>query len=663
MGTLGRLMYSGWAWPRAHSAEIRTSHTLHWSMPNSSLYWLMRALRGSTRILASIAASRLCRTLMTGNRPTNSGIMPKSMRSRASTRDSTLSSSVNGSPVDTGWLKPTPRCCSRRRTILARPLKAPEAMNKMLDVSTATASLTLRRVNNGSLDHLEHALLHSFAANVPSSVHAADTAADLVDLIQEHDASLRSFNAEPGPLDDEAPSDAEEPLAPLPDDDEDDFEPENRRLPTPPPPLPPRGPRTEPWGPLVTPVMFIRSERMRRGEGLRTTKAAAAAIPNSQLTAERAGPHLSGGGRLLLLLQDEALPVVLQPAVVRVHLHAEHALGRALPDNEFVQGPAVWALHGGREMAAAATAAARTSGPGPAAFARRLAAAAATVGRTAAGARLPTAVAAAGASANAAAVPNAALTKSGLVLATRQRNGGGGSQNGLARACTIMSAAMKTYRKSSSGGSGGGNSDAQKQTQRALLKYNASSSSGGGGGGGGRNNRNGSRSHSGDAPDGTPVTAVLSVKSNRQEVTPRQSGVSQTAKDISAFDFGSISKEEAKQWGESFDALMQSANGRKVFREYLKSEYSEENILFWLACEDLKLESTPKAWRRRRGPKEVSLDARVREIINKNMVEPTAHTFDDAQVQIFTLMHRDSYPRFLNSHFYRQLVSDGAATS
>ncbi|PAA66453.1 hypothetical protein BOX15_Mlig013033g1 [Macrostomum lignano] len=263
-----------------------------------------------------------------------------------------------------------------------------------------------------------------------------------------------------------------------------------------------------------------------------------------------------------------------------------------------------------------------------------------------------------------------------------------------------MSAAMKTYRKSSSGGSGGGNSDAQKQTQRALLKYNASSSSGGGGGGGGRNNRNGSRSHSGDAPDG-PIgdeggdgggearrgnktccfcwccccsCSCLSVKSNRQEVTPRQSGVSQTAKDISAFDFGSISKEEAKQWGESFDALMQSANGRKVFREYLKSEYSEENILFWLACEDLKLESTPEGVEEKArviyedyisilSPKEVSLDARVREIINKNMVEPTAHTFDDAQVQIFTLMHRDSYPRFLNSHFYRQLVSDGATTS
>lgn len=28
--------------------------------------------------------------------------------------------------------------------------------------------------------------------------------------------------------------------------------------------------------------------------------------------------------------------------------------------------------------------------------------------------------------------------------------------------------------------------------------------------------------------------------------------------------------------------------GQIAFREFLKSEYSEENILFWLACEDYK---------------------------------------------------------------------------
>lgn len=33
--------------------------------------------------------------------------------------------------------------------------------------------------------------------------------------------------------------------------------------------------------------------------------------------------------------------------------------------------------------------------------------------------------------------------------------------------------------------------------------------------------------------------------------------------------------------------------GRKVFRDFLRCEYSEENILFWLACEELKKESNP----------------------------------------------------------------------
>ena len=33
---------------------------------------------------------------------------------------------------------------------------------------------------------------------------------------------------------------------------------------------------------------------------------------------------------------------------------------------------------------------------------------------------------------------------------------------------------------------------------------------------------------------------------------------------------------------------MLAAGGQGVFREFLKSEFSEENIEFWLACEDYK---------------------------------------------------------------------------
>lgn len=127
--------------------------------------------------------------------------------------------------------------------------------------------------------------------------------------------------------------------------------------------------------------------------------------------------------------------------------------------------------------------------------------------------------------------------------------------------------------------------------------------------------------------------------------------------------------EEVRSWAESFDNLMQSQSGRLYFREFLRSEYSEENMLFWMACEELKTEPlNPEIIEEKArsiyedyisilSPKEVSLDSRVREVINKNMVEPTKYTFDEAQLQIFTLMHRDSYPRFLNSPMYRKLCA------
>lgn len=114
---------------------------------------------------------------------------------------------------------------------------------------------------------------------------------------------------------------------------------------------------------------------------------------------------------------------------------------------------------------------------------------------------------------------------------------------------------------------------------------------------------------------------------------------------------------------------MQSPGGRYYFRDFLRSEYSEENMLFWMACEELKTEQqNPEIVEEKArliyedyisilSPKEVSLDSRVREVINRNMVDPSPYTFDEAQLQIYTLMHRDSYPRFLNSPIYKKLCA------
>ncbi|XP_076734133.1 regulator of G-protein signaling 19 isoform X2 [Maylandia zebra] len=133
------------------------------------------------------------------------------------------------------------------------------------------------------------------------------------------------------------------------------------------------------------------------------------------------------------------------------------------------------------------------------------------------------------------------------------------------------------------------------------------------------------------------------------------------------------SLEEIRLWSQSFDKLMRNPAGRNVFREFLRTEYSEENMLFWLACEDLKQEMNKSAIEEKArsiyedyisilSPKEVSLDARVREVINRKMQDPTPHTFEDAQLQIYTLMHRDSYPRFLASNIYKALVHGGSRT-
>ncbi|XP_071997076.1 regulator of G-protein signaling 17 isoform X3 [Engystomops pustulosus] len=125
--------------------------------------------------------------------------------------------------------------------------------------------------------------------------------------------------------------------------------------------------------------------------------------------------------------------------------------------------------------------------------------------------------------------------------------------------------------------------------------------------------------------------------------------------------------EEILSWSHNFDKMMRSTAGRNLFREFLRTEYSEENLLFWLACEDLKNEQNKKLVEEKArtiyedyisilSPKEVSLDSRVREVINRNLLDPTPHMYEDAQLQIYTLMHRDSFPRFLNSQVFKTLL-------
>ncbi|XP_033102114.1 regulator of G-protein signaling 8-like isoform X2 [Anneissia japonica] len=123
---------------------------------------------------------------------------------------------------------------------------------------------------------------------------------------------------------------------------------------------------------------------------------------------------------------------------------------------------------------------------------------------------------------------------------------------------------------------------------------------------------------------------------------------------------------EVRQWSESFDRLLRDKCGLEAFRRFLQTEFSDENIEFWLACEEYRTLSPSKHTNRARkihedyvatqAPREVNLDSATRIETTSNVRKPDEHTFDNAQKRIEALMEKDSYPRFLKSDIYQQLL-------
>ncbi|XP_044275676.1 regulator of G-protein signaling 2-like [Varanus komodoensis] len=125
--------------------------------------------------------------------------------------------------------------------------------------------------------------------------------------------------------------------------------------------------------------------------------------------------------------------------------------------------------------------------------------------------------------------------------------------------------------------------------------------------------------------------------------------------------------EEAQEWAESLEKLLLHPYGRSAFHSFLESEFSEENLDFWVACEDYrKLQGCDKLQDNARkiydqyitiqAPNEVNLDSQTRDVTNRNILLPTRSCFEQAQKRIFGLMEKDSYPRFLRSIVYQSLV-------
>ncbi|XP_043575979.1 regulator of G-protein signaling 3a isoform X11 [Chiloscyllium plagiosum] len=128
------------------------------------------------------------------------------------------------------------------------------------------------------------------------------------------------------------------------------------------------------------------------------------------------------------------------------------------------------------------------------------------------------------------------------------------------------------------------------------------------------------------------------------------------------------SSEEALKWGESLDKLLIHKYGLAAFRAFLRTEFSEENLEFWLACEDYKKAKSQSKMTSKakkifgeyiaiQSCKEVNLDSYTREHTKENLQKVSRSCFDLAQKRIYGLMEKDSYPRFLRSDLYLDLIN------
>ncbi|XP_028988787.1 regulator of G-protein signaling 13-like [Betta splendens] len=126
--------------------------------------------------------------------------------------------------------------------------------------------------------------------------------------------------------------------------------------------------------------------------------------------------------------------------------------------------------------------------------------------------------------------------------------------------------------------------------------------------------------------------------------------------------------EEMCQWSDSLERLLSSEYGTKIFQAFLKSEFSDENIEFWLVCEDYKkirssfrmssrAKKIFKLYIQAEAQREINIDHKTREVIRGNIHAPTTVCFDEAQKIVYQLMERDSYPRFLRSDIYQALMN------
>nr|XP_020140435.1 regulator of G-protein signaling 14 isoform X2 [Microcebus murinus] len=121
-------------------------------------------------------------------------------------------------------------------------------------------------------------------------------------------------------------------------------------------------------------------------------------------------------------------------------------------------------------------------------------------------------------------------------------------------------------------------------------------------------------------------------------------------------------------WALSFERLLQDPLGLAYFTEFLKKEFSAENVTFWKACErfqQIPASDTQQLAQEARNIYQEFLSSQALSPVNIDrqawlgeevLAEPRPDMFRAQQLQIFNLMKFDSYARFVRSPLYRECL-------
>uniref|UniRef100_A0A2K5KSS5 Regulator of G protein signaling 11 n=1 Tax=Cercocebus atys TaxID=9531 RepID=A0A2K5KSS5_CERAT len=131
---------------------------------------------------------------------------------------------------------------------------------------------------------------------------------------------------------------------------------------------------------------------------------------------------------------------------------------------------------------------------------------------------------------------------------------------------------------------------------------------------------------------------------------------------------GGCRRLRVERWGFSFRELLEDPVGRAHFMDFLGKEFSGENLSFWEACEELRygaqaqvptlVDAVYQQFLAPGAARWVNIDSRTMERTLEGLRQPHRYVLDDAQLHIYMLMKKDSYPRFLKSDMYKGLLAE-----